>query len=83
MLIQEQSIHSLDLSELDLDENESKDKADVIQEADEVPSKAESFIEEEEVIETKVKDAIKQPETFTAVKEEKSFEKILDMMEIF
>ena len=83
MLIQEQSIHSLDLSEIDLDENETKNKDDIIKETDEVPSISESLVEEEEVMENKQEDAFKPPETFTAVKEDKSFEKILDMMEIF
>ena len=80
MLIQEQSIRSLDLSELDLDGEKEENEADE-KEREEIMStetKKESFAED---IEEKKQDVDKKPRV--NVVDENTFDKFLDIMEVF
>ena len=73
MLIQEQSIHSLDLSEVPLENDEFVDTPD---------REVEEVIEAEDV--QKQKEEVKEIEsTIKPTKQEKTFSSFLDIMEIF
>ena len=80
ILIQEQSIRSLDLSELDLEMEKEKKEAD----EEEREESVESEIKEEsqaEAVDEKKKDVQKKPKVTIA--NENTFDKFLDIMEVF
>ena len=76
MLIQEQSIHSLDLSELDLDGEKGEMKA-------EETEHTESHMKEEAEEEVEVKKVGAKEKLSIPIKEENTFDKFLDVMEVF
>ena len=80
MLIQEQSIHSLDLSDLDLDGEKGEKEADEREREESMSTdiKKESLVED---IEEKKQDVEKKPRV--TVVNENTFDKFLDIMEIF
>ena len=78
MLIQEQSIHSLDLSDLDLDCEKGEKKEDEREESMSTEMKKESLVED---IEEKKQDVEKKPRV--TVVNENTFDKFLDIMEVF
>ena len=80
MLIQEQSIHSLDLSDLDLDGEKGEKEADEREREESMSTeiKKDSLVED---IEEKKQDVEKKPRV--TVVNENTFDKFLDIMEIF
>ena len=78
MLIQEQSIRSLDLSDLDLDGEKGEKEEDEREESMSTEMKKESFVED---IEEKKQDVEKKPKV--TVVNENTFNKCLDIMEVF
>ena len=80
MLIQEQSIRSLDLSDLDLDGEKGEKEADEREREESMSTdiKKESLVED---IEEKKQDVEKKPKV--TVVNENTFDKFLDIMEVF
>ena len=80
MLIQEQSIRSLDLSDLDLDGEKGEEEADEREreESMSIEIKEESIDKD---IEEKKQDVEKKPKV--TVVNENTFDKFLDIMEVF
>ena len=78
MLIQEQSIRSLDLSELDLDNEDGAKKLVGIDEEKSTAGEIEEHSEIDEVIEKKKLETEKKPQI-----DENTFDKFLDIMEVF
>ena len=89
MLIQEQSIKSLDLSELDFENaNKTKDDEDDQQELDSDDEIVDGEKEEEQEEKTNLAQKINliqnaQKLKSPRVEEEKTFDKVLDIMEVF
>ena len=84
MLIQEQSIKSLDLSELDFD-NEKKELEDDIAEEDTPRVKEDIGESEDKNILAKKINLVQNAQKLSSprVEEEKDFDKFLDIMEVF
>ena len=84
MLIQEQSIKSLDLSELDFD-NERKEMEDDIAEEDTPRVKEDIGEFEDKNILAKKINLVQNAQKLSSprVEEEKDFDKFLDIMEVF
>lgn len=84
MLIQEQSIKSLDLSELDFD-NEKKELEDDIAEEDTPRVKEDIGEFEDKNILAKKINLVQNAQKLSSprVEEEKDFDKFLDIMEVF
>lgn len=84
MLIQEQSIKSLDLSELDFD-NEKKEMEDDIAEEDTPRVKEDIGEFEDKNILAKKINLVQNAQKLSSprVEEEKDFDKFLDIMEVF
>ena len=80
MLIQEQSIRSLDLSDLDLDGEKGEKEADEREREESMSTdiKKESHVED---IEEKKQDVEKKPKV--TIVNENTFDKFLDIMEVF
>ena len=78
MLIQEQSIRSLDLSDLDLDGEKGEKEEDEREESMSTEIKKESLVED---IEEKKQDVEKKPKV--TIVNENTFDKFLDIMEVF